>query len=87
MSKKQQDKDLIRDSTEQGEVVSYEHLLRCVCGHLKKQHTPNALPHYYSSDSFCSECAYREIEDKAWHNFQLDNLSLVEEVARKRKLI
>ena len=82
-------RDLIEGiDTERSEGEPYESLLRCRCGHLKEKHEPSEDWAVDKGDSFCMDCNRLSVKyPTMWHDFKLDNLSLVEEVAHKRGLI
>lgn len=61
----------------------------CVCGHLKKEHDfepYEMIKGIDGEDSFCWGCQ-RQNFLKRIHKFIVDNLALVEQVARARKLV
>jgi hypothetical protein len=52
----------------------------CICGHVAIQH--------YSSLTWCETCFYTHSNTTQWqHNFQLDNLSYIEQLAKEKNLI
>jgi hypothetical protein len=55
-----------------------------VCGHERILHTSQELPFPY-----CMKCPAPSgvPGDNAWHDFKLDNLQLVEDLAKERNLI
>lgn len=63
----------------------------CICGHLKKEHGIRTLaverPHILGICWTCRYAESRETQINSVHNFKLDNLSYIEELAKKRKLI
>jgi hypothetical protein len=57
----------------------------CVCGHLREKHWGIPLV-YFNAPFICVQCEVQHnLSFK--HSFKLDNLSYVEELAKKRNLI
>jgi hypothetical protein len=55
----------------------------CICSHIKSHHDVNG-----PSGTFCRECYNVGVPyPNSWHNFQLDNLKLVEDLAKTKGLI
>ncbi len=59
-----------------------EYLDKCICGHLRKRHVLPLLPF----TPYCRGCFFRE-KANIKHEFKLDNLSYIEELAKERGLI
>jgi hypothetical protein len=74
---------LIRGKAERSE--DYAPQLRCLCGHLKEDHGIG----WVSGEPLCNNCSILLLptNDSYYHNFKLDNLSLIEDLAIKRGLI
>ena len=60
----------------------------CVCGCIRNKHTWLRTG-LFQSEEGCSECLIKEPYDreKTYHKFKLDNLKLIEDLAKERKLI
>lgn len=72
-----------------GPVGSRDWELPCVCGHLKDKHNfepYEVLGYKYSGMAYCESC-YRKPNNAHIHFFKLDNLALVEQVARAKGLL
>ena len=64
----------------------------CICGHPKKVHTPKIWKHrqFDIADYMQEACFYGMDEPPKYCNcnkFKLDNLRLIEELAKKRGLV
>jgi hypothetical protein len=66
-------------------------LYNCVCGHELASHKTEAEGYITLSEKvahWCAECALTNaMNRKNFHTFKLDNLSLIEKLARERHLI
>ena len=88
MGKKQQDKALIGSKTKHSEIVPNQPALRCVCGHLEEEHEPSDDVFVDRRTHFCRVCTkFGAKFPTQWHDFKLDNLSLIEDMAHKKGLI
>jgi hypothetical protein len=63
--------------------IDYTLPLLCLCGHWLREHEENNFPKDYLGNSFCQECLSLR---NSWHDIKLDNLSLVEYLAKERGL-
>jgi hypothetical protein len=62
----------------------------CVCGHLFKHHTFLACVGCHDehlSDDNLGALEWYETREKAFHDFKLDNLKLIEDLAKERNLV
>jgi hypothetical protein len=53
----------------------------CICGHLEVYHYNNSI-----GSITCFDCADRNIKN-CTHNFKLDNLRFIEDLAKEKNLI
>jgi len=62
--------------------------LPCICGHLKREHRLGCADcHYDLLDKDYGPTKYYQERRKIFHDFKLDNLAYVEQVARARGLV
>lgn len=61
----------------------------CICGHKISKHTSFAVLSTSSSAQYCSECFHSKnfIPGHWVHPFKLDNLKLIEDLAKQKNLI
>lgn len=65
----------------------------CTCGHEKNMHTSETNKLSWQDKEFCVSCCYEYLDIKYsshsnWeHSFKLDNLRLIEQIAKQRNLI
>lgn len=60
---------------------------KCICGHTKEQHQPNITDTHVSTD-FCIFCyPVTNNAQACWHDFKLDNLQYIEDMAKEKNLI
>lgn len=61
--------------------MKYEETATCVCGHLLLDHSN------YEESPLCVSCANELGQMDMWHDFKLDNLKFIEELAKQKGLI
>lgn len=63
----------------------------CICGHLKTVHELTDSPKNPPGSHFCRGCCGMhprpDIYGFSWHNFKLDNLKFIEDLAKQKNLI
>jgi hypothetical protein len=61
----------------------------CVCGHLEQDHIWSGYTKCPPEWCWCRECLFSNDLDSTnhMHEFKLDNLKLIEDLAKKRKLV
>jgi hypothetical protein len=62
-----------------------------VCGHIESVHRPKTVDCSWTSEytHWCEECSINQkyTPPTMFHNFKIDNLRLIEDLAKERKLV
>ena len=58
----------------------------CLCGHSYSIHTKK-YGMWPEADVFCQECYIENGKELSWHNFKLDNLKYIEDLAKEKGLV